>query len=150
MAEPWLSGDDCPEVERHTSVPSGYVARAEDAERRLAAGEVQRQCPACGLWAIWDVPSAQALSEATVEQLRAELARRDVDAALAVCDEVLAMPDWHAALIAAGLERTDSTGWRWFRLWQIKMVEGRWHAVGAVGPFDTEEDAARAWLAARS
>lgn len=37
----------------HTVVPSGYVERAEDAERRAAHGEVQSRCPACGLWAVW-------------------------------------------------------------------------------------------------
>lgn len=37
----------------HTPVPAGYLERAEDAVRRWAAGEVQRQCQGCGLWAVW-------------------------------------------------------------------------------------------------
>lgn len=37
----------------HTAVPSGYLERAEDAERRVAHGEVQSRCPACGLWVVW-------------------------------------------------------------------------------------------------
>ena len=47
---------DCPDGSRHTPTPAGYIEGAEDAERRIARGETQHQCPTCGLWAIWRLP----------------------------------------------------------------------------------------------
>jgi hypothetical protein len=41
----------------HTPVPDGYVARSEDADRRLARGQRQERCPTCGLWAVWRTKS---------------------------------------------------------------------------------------------
>lgn len=44
--------EDCPEIERHTSCPRGYVEWHEWAERMGKTHQVTR-CPACNLWAIW-------------------------------------------------------------------------------------------------
>ena len=49
----------CPNAANHTPQPSNYIAWDEDCERREARGEVQTQCPACGLWAIWKKPAAK-------------------------------------------------------------------------------------------
>ena len=43
----------CPNAAKHTRQPSGYIEWDEDCERREARGQVQTQCPACGLWVIW-------------------------------------------------------------------------------------------------
>lgn len=56
---PW-SLETCPEAGlRHTPIPSGYLDRAFDAERRIAAGQRQVQCPKCGLWATWLLPTGE-------------------------------------------------------------------------------------------
>lgn len=47
-----LPGEDCPEIERHTSHPNNYVAHHVWADR-MAETHTQEQCPACGLWAVW-------------------------------------------------------------------------------------------------
>lgn len=44
--------EDCPEVEKHTKHPSGYVAHAEWAEKKSLKHYVIK-CPACGFFAIW-------------------------------------------------------------------------------------------------
>ena len=41
-----------PECEPHEPQPDGYTERAEWAAAMLKT-HVQRQCPGCGLWAIW-------------------------------------------------------------------------------------------------
>lgn len=47
-------GDQCRHAGRnHTPTPRGYVEWHEDADRRLAEGQRQEQCPTCGLWAVW-------------------------------------------------------------------------------------------------
>lgn len=52
---PYLASnaDTCPNAANHTQQPSGYVDWNRDCEAREARGEVQTQCPACGLWVIW-------------------------------------------------------------------------------------------------
>jgi hypothetical protein len=50
---------DCPDENKHTTMPAGYVDRAEDADRRMALGQTQHQCPTCGLWAIWRTASGR-------------------------------------------------------------------------------------------
>lgn len=37
---------------KHNMGPPGYVERAEWAEKKLKTHE-QKQCPKCGLWALW-------------------------------------------------------------------------------------------------
>ncbi len=34
----------------HHASGLGYIAKSDDADRRMAAGEKQRQCPDCHLW----------------------------------------------------------------------------------------------------
>ena len=48
--------DRDPRCDEHEQ-PTGYVDRAEWAEYMLQT-HVQRQCPGCGLWTIWE-PSQQ-------------------------------------------------------------------------------------------
>lgn len=46
--------DQCRHAGRyHTPTPRGYVEWHEDADRRMADGQRQEQCPTCGLWAVW-------------------------------------------------------------------------------------------------
>lgn len=44
--------EDCPDVAKHTKTPSGYVEKAEWAERKMKTHECH-QCPTCGFWVIW-------------------------------------------------------------------------------------------------
>jgi hypothetical protein len=44
--------DGCPDRERHTPHPAGYIDHHLWAER-MAETHDQTQCPACGLWAVW-------------------------------------------------------------------------------------------------
>jgi hypothetical protein len=39
-----------PKCAWHRPSDLGYISKQEDAERRLARGEEQRQCPTCQLW----------------------------------------------------------------------------------------------------
>ena len=43
----------CPDRDRHTPAPTGYVDQAEWAARMYARGFQQRRCPGCGLWKVW-------------------------------------------------------------------------------------------------
>lgn len=47
-----LQEKDCPNFDKHTPHPQNYVAHAEWA-RKMMKTHHQRQCPGCGLWAIW-------------------------------------------------------------------------------------------------
>jgi hypothetical protein len=42
----------------HLLVDLPYLAKAEDADRRLALGERQQKCKECGLWQ-WPEPTAR-------------------------------------------------------------------------------------------
>jgi hypothetical protein len=66
LTEKWLGlefrfdrAEDCPDVGNHTPVPSGYLERAEDAERRVARGQYSERCQTCGFWAIWRTKSGR-------------------------------------------------------------------------------------------
>jgi hypothetical protein len=43
---------DCPEAKRHTPSPSGYIARAEWAEKKEKTHTVEK-CSGCGLYKVW-------------------------------------------------------------------------------------------------
>jgi hypothetical protein len=47
----------CPNWAGHTPHPKGDVAHAEWATEQMNQGRVQRKCPGCGLWAIWEEQS---------------------------------------------------------------------------------------------
>jgi hypothetical protein len=42
----------CPQVDRHTPCPDGYVGWHHWAER-MSKTHIQIRCPGCDLWAIW-------------------------------------------------------------------------------------------------
>ena len=46
----------CPNIDRHTPSPAGYVDRLTWMGRMHSAGAIQTRCPDCGLWAIWTSP----------------------------------------------------------------------------------------------
>lgn len=48
-----LAEKDCPLRATHTSGPNGYVDWHEWAPEQ-AKTHVQKQCPGCGLWMIWE------------------------------------------------------------------------------------------------
>lgn len=37
----------------------GYTEKIDDAKRRMKHDEVQRQCPKCGKWHIWEKSTAK-------------------------------------------------------------------------------------------
>jgi hypothetical protein len=43
---------NCPDVEKHTAAPTGYLAWHEWAARK-AKTHTQHRCPTCGFWVIW-------------------------------------------------------------------------------------------------
>lgn len=47
------SADECPDVVSHTPHPAGYLEHSTWAEKMLKT-HVQRQCPGCGFWALWE------------------------------------------------------------------------------------------------
>lgn len=47
-----MASNDCPQVEKHTASPDGYIAWHEWAER-MSETYRQVKCPDCGLYAIW-------------------------------------------------------------------------------------------------
>lgn len=54
--EPPVSDDStCPLNDRHTPAPKGYLAWQVWAAQ-MARTHAQKQCPACGLWKIWEAP----------------------------------------------------------------------------------------------
>lgn len=54
--KPYVSEKQCPDRHKfHTQMPEDYFAWNQDAERRAAEGQVQEQCPTCGLWAVWSL-----------------------------------------------------------------------------------------------
>ena len=50
--------EDCPEIERHTACPRGYVAWHEWADK-MTETHNQKRCPCCGFLSIW-VPKGDA------------------------------------------------------------------------------------------
>lgn len=49
----------CPDRDRHTPAPSGYVDHAEWAARMYARGFRQHRCPACRLLKVWTAPNLE-------------------------------------------------------------------------------------------
>lgn len=47
------NAEDCPDIEKHTACPSGYLAWHEWAEK-MSKTHKQKRCPTCGLWTIWE------------------------------------------------------------------------------------------------
>lgn len=48
---------DCPDRDKHSPMPTGYVDRSEWAATMLTHGAAQRKCPTCSLYAIWTEPA---------------------------------------------------------------------------------------------
>lgn len=53
MKEKPRSVPPCPNQDNHTVHPTGYVQHANWAEEVMKT-HVQKQCPKCGLWVIWE------------------------------------------------------------------------------------------------
>lgn len=47
---------DCPDADKHTPHPSGYLAHFEWAQE-MKETHRQTRCPTCGFWTVW-VPRA--------------------------------------------------------------------------------------------
>lgn len=47
-----IAPGSCEDV--HSVMPSDYLGWHEEADRRVAAKEIQKQCPHCGLWMVWE------------------------------------------------------------------------------------------------
>lgn len=43
----------CPNQAHHTPHPQGYLQHGDWAEKMLKT-HIQKQCPGCGLWTIWE------------------------------------------------------------------------------------------------
>lgn len=48
----YTSADDCPDRDKHTPQPYGYVERSTWAEKKLRT-HTQQRCSTCGFYAIW-------------------------------------------------------------------------------------------------
>lgn len=48
-----MEHDSCPDVERHTAAPTGYLAWHEWAEK-MAKTHRQKRCATCGFYVIWE------------------------------------------------------------------------------------------------
>lgn len=45
--------EDCPDAATHADQPSGYAAASNWADEMMKT-HVQRRCPTCGFWTIWE------------------------------------------------------------------------------------------------
>ena len=52
--------DDCPDVAKHTTCPSGYIAWHDWAEKTAKTHRCT-QCETCGFWVVW-VPKAKVVT----------------------------------------------------------------------------------------
>lgn len=50
----------CPNIDRHTPSPVGYVDRLTWMGRMHSAGAIQTRCPDCGLWIVGDLDEPRA------------------------------------------------------------------------------------------
>ena len=50
---------DCPDRDRHTPAPTGYVDWHEWAGKMHRNGARQRRCPGCGRLVIWTTPNRE-------------------------------------------------------------------------------------------
>lgn len=62
-----VTREECPDLEKHTVCPVGYLHWHEWAEKK-ARTHNQSQCPTCGYWAIWKPKKRRAKREAVSPQ----------------------------------------------------------------------------------
>lgn len=49
-----MASETCPRESDHTPAPQSYVGRQDWARAMAQQRSVQRRCPGCGLWVVWN------------------------------------------------------------------------------------------------